>query len=98
MKIPKSLQGVLWSKDVFSLDAQKDKSYIVHQILMYGNFEDIRWLFKTYPEDEIKKVFIKNPRKVYTKEAFHYIKDYVLGLEPQKLPKDDYVNTFYSRS
>jgi len=35
-KIPKFLQGVLWSVEVDDLDLQKDRAYIVNQILVYG--------------------------------------------------------------
>jgi hypothetical protein len=93
--IPKSMQGIFWSVSTENLDLERSKSYIIHQVLMYGDFKDIRWLFKVYPEKETKKVFLEKPRKVYTKEAFNYTKNFILGLDREKIPADKYVNSFY---
>lgn len=92
---PKKLQGVLWSADVADLDLEENKTYIIHQVLMFGTFEEIRWLFKTYPKAIIQKVFSERPMQVYTAPAFHFIKDFVLELDKQNLPKSKYVSTFY---
>ena len=94
-KIPSRLQGILWSASVNQLDLEGDKVYIIHQILMYGGFEDIKWLFKTYPQKTIKEIFVTRPLKVYTKEGFHFVKNYVLDFKGQKLPVGKYVNPFY---
>ena len=53
MKIPKKLQPVLWSADVSKLNWQKDKYYIIHQILIYGRMEEINCLFKNYSKKEV---------------------------------------------
>ena len=92
---PKHLQGVLWSADVADLDLEENKAYIIHQILMFGTFEEILWLLKTYPKAIIQKVFIERPMQVYTTPTFHFIKDFVLGLDKQNLPESRYVNSFY---
>lgn len=97
-KIPKNLQGVLWSANVDQLDIEDHKRYIIHQVLMYGSFADIVWLFTMYPPDIIKTVFTKYPLKVYTKEAFHFIKNYVLGLKKESLALSNYVNTIHERA
>lgn len=89
------MQGIFWSVSIEKLDLERSKSYIIHQVLMYGDFKDMRWLFKTYPKDEIKKVFLEKPRKVYTKEALNYIKNFVLDLKDERIPSDKYVNSFY---
>ena len=94
-KIPSSFQGVLWSSPVDKLDLAEHKSYIIHQILMYGNFDHIRWLFKVYSKGEIKDVFLNEPQKVYTKPAFNFVKNFILGLDSKKLETDKYVNTIY---
>lgn len=79
-RVPKRLQAVLWSTDVGLLDFERDKNYIIHQILSYGRLEEIRWLFQTYTEDEIKKVFMVIPYKDYNASRFSFVKDYLLGL------------------
>lgn len=38
--IPENWQGILWSCNVKKLDWQKDKNYIIHQVLMYGDLKD----------------------------------------------------------
>jgi hypothetical protein len=90
MIVPKQLQGLLWGRDISSLDAQKDKNYIIHQVLTYGTFEQIKWLEKAYSKDEIREVFVTKPKKQYTNSSFNFVKNYLLGIT-QKLPKDSYV-------
>jgi len=61
-KIPKKMKWLFWSYDIESLDLKKDKDYIITQVLNYGTWEDLKWLFKIYSEKEIKEV-VKNPRR-----------------------------------
>jgi len=61
-KIPKRLQWLFWSSPVKDLDLKKDKDYIISQVLNYGTWEDLRWLFKNYSERGIKNV-VRNPQK-----------------------------------
>jgi len=84
-KIPSWLQSILWSVAVEHLDLERDKAYIIHQILAYGDFEELRWLFKTYPKETIKKVFLKKPNKVYTKQSLNFVKEILLDLSNKKL-------------
>lgn len=72
MKIPKSLQWIFWSYKIESLDLERDKDYIIPQVLNYGTEKELKWLFKVYPEKEIKKV-IKNPRRgVWFKKVLNF--------------------------
>ena len=87
------LQGILWSKPVAKLDLERDEIYIIHQVLSFGNLEQIKWLFKAYTSKEIEKVFLKNPKKIYTPAVFNFIKNIILGLEHKKLPNNRYVKT-----
>lgn len=89
-KIPKWLQPTLWSVKVDHLDLEKDKAYIIHQILAYGNFREIRWLFKTYPKKTIRDVFIRRPMKVYTRPIFNLVKEILLGIKNKGLPIERY--------
>ena len=91
MKIPKKLQPVLWSTDVKLLDVNRDKGYIIHQILIYGTFEEIRWLFNTYSKREIINVFLHNPNKIYPRAVFYFIKNFILGLKSRELQEEKYV-------
>ena len=92
-KVPKNLQGILWSVPVERLDLLKHESYVIHQILMYGNFDHIRWLFSTYPRKRIASVFLHKPQKIYTKAALNYVNKYILELDNKQLQEDKYVST-----
>ena len=69
---PKSLQAVLKSAAVEDLDLQKNKAYIVHQILAFGTWEQIAWLLNYYGADVVRDTFQKQPMKFYSPEAFHF--------------------------
>jgi len=61
-KIPQKMKWLFWSYDIKSLDLKEDKDYIIPQVLNYGTWEDLKWLYKVYSEKDIKKV-VKNPRR-----------------------------------
>lgn len=93
--ISKSLQGVLWSSPVDKLDIDKNKVYIIHQVLMYGDFSHIRWLFDTYSKKQVKDVFLKKPQKIYTKPSLNYISKFVLGIDSDQFSSDKYINAVH---
>ncbi len=90
-KLPPKWQGYLWSKSLGEIDLQKDRVYIIHNILRYGELEDIKILYRIYPETEIKKIFIKYPRRIYTPASFNFIKNFVLGLNSQYIDEEKYL-------
>ena len=89
--IPKKLQPILWSTNVSLLDKKRDKNYIIHQLLIYGTFEELQWLFSTYSKKEIIDVFINNPQKIYPRIIFYFIKNFILPLKDKKLSEGRYV-------
>lgn len=91
---PKSLQGILWSTDVKRLDLEKNKGYIIHQLLLYGDLSELHWLFHTYSKKTIIDVFLSHPAKLYEKEGFQFVKNYLLGLQKVSLDEEDYVTSF----
>lgn len=95
VNLPASLQGVLWSKSVDLLDLEKDKIYIIHQILSYGSFQEIRWLFKVYSSGEVVNVFLRFPKKIYQPAIFNFVKVFVLGLKEKALSQEKYVKTVF---
>lgn len=94
-EIPKSLQGILWSVNVAKLDLNRDKNYIIHQVLAYGSLEQISWLFKVYGRQEVKEIFAKEPTRVYDQRSFVFIKNIVLDLENASLDKKRYVQSIF---
>ncbi|MBI2591379.1 MAG: hypothetical protein HYW34_01750 [Candidatus Brennerbacteria bacterium] len=82
---PQSLRGILWSVKTSNLNLEKDKTYIIHQILRYGNLKQISWLFKTYGKNTIRRVFLEQPQKIYNLPNFYFIKDVVLKIKKRTL-------------
>lgn len=90
-KVPKFLQPTLWSVKVDRLDLEEDKVYIINQILAYGGFRELRWLFRNYPLKTTKKVFLVHPIKTYRAPTFNFVKGILLDLKDTNLPKERYV-------
>lgn len=97
MHVPKKLQAVLWSVDVKRLDIDRDKNYIIHQILSYGRLEDILWLFDNYAREDLRRVFTTIPYKDYSPSRFHFVKEYLLGLKHHSLDERLYVKNIPRR-
>lgn len=94
-KIPKSLQGVLWSRKIEKLDFKKDRDYVIHQVLAYGNIEQIKWLSKAFSNEEITQTFINSPRKNYSPSSFNFVKNYLLDLKDSKIDPEAYVKALF---
>ena len=92
---PTSLQGILWSKNIKNLDLEKDKIYIIHQVLSYGSLEQIKWLFNIYKRKEIQEVFLKYPKRIYTPASFNFIRRIILNFGNKKLLLENYVKTSF---
>ena len=88
--IPHQLQSILWSKDITTLDAEKDAPYVIHQILSHGGLEEFRWLRSTYSQDMIRHTFITYPYKDYRRSRFYFIKNFFIEL-PDQLNEQLYV-------
>lgn len=94
-KIPQRLQAVLWSCDIKQLDLKRDRAYIIHQILIYGTMEDLKWLFKTYTKKEVVQTFIQVPYKSYSQLIYHWVKNCLLGLRQTNLDFNHYVTSIH---
>ena len=81
IKLPDSLQGILWSKNIENINLEEDKVYIIHQILAYGDIKEVEWLFEVYPKNDIKNIFINRPVKIYTRPVYFFIKDFILNIK-----------------
>ena len=94
-KIPQSWQGILWSCDVKKLDWEKDRNYIIHQVLMYGDLKDIALLFKIYSKREIREVFKEKPMKIYSPQTFNFVKKIILDIKEKTVTPEKYITTLY---
>ena len=90
-RLPRFLKAYFWSVKFDELDLDKDKDYIIHQILAYGDLKAIKWLFKVYNKKEIKNSFLKKPSKIYRPQTFNFVKNILLGLEKKSLVFNKYV-------
>jgi len=91
--LPKSLQPILWSVKIEDLNLEKDKIYIIHQILAFGNLKELKWLFNNYLLKEIKEIFLKHSIRIYRPQAFNFIKKIFLMIPSAKIDKSKYVAT-----
>ena len=94
VSMPENLKGILWSKNINNLNLENDKIYIIHQVLAFGDIDEIRWLFKNYSPDEINSVFVNIPKRIYTRPIFLFIKDYILKIKTE-LDENKYVKSFF---
>lgn len=86
---PAILQGTLWSMSVDQLDITTNRIYIIHQVLAYGTLDDLKWLFRAYPRETIRDVFLQAPIKIYTRAAFHFAK-LILKIQDDTAPIFNY--------
>ena len=93
--VPQFLQPFLWSVNIQELKKKKDKIYIIHQILSYGNLKALSWLLRTYSKQEIREVFLEHPVRVYRKATLNFVHQILLGLKT-RLQEKRYVTTFPS--
>ena len=94
VNLPNFLQPFLWSVKISELDLEKNKVYIIHQILAFGNIESIKWLFRTYSSKEIKRVFLNHSCKIYRDSAFNFITKILLGINKNLNVKKYVVDSF----
>lgn len=64
----------------------------IHQTLMFGTLEEIKYLLNAVGKKKIKERFLKSPKKIYTASAFNFIKNFVLGINI-KLDAQKYLKT-----
>ena len=84
-KIPQFLQPILWSVKVDHLNREDDRIYIINQVLAYGAWKHIKWLFTFYPKSVIRRIFTEQPLKIYTLPAFNFAKEILLNLKNKNL-------------
>ncbi len=51
--IPSTLAPFFQEYDIAKLNPQTDSCTIIERILQFGNRVELRWLFKTYPQEQI---------------------------------------------
>lgn len=89
-KLPKFLQSFLWSVKIEELDWWTDRIYIIHQILSFGDVKALKWLFRNYSREEIKRVFLEHPMRIYRSPSLN-LANIVIFDSPIQLKNKNYV-------
>ncbi|MEI6650125.1 MAG: hypothetical protein WCL23_01680 [Candidatus Moraniibacteriota bacterium] len=88
----RKMQGILWSRDARTLDFERDKEYIINQVLRYGSMEDIAWLKSHYASEVLERVFLGHPQKIYSPEALNFVVKIILNLgDTNKIDEQRYL-------
>ena len=78
---PEFLKGLFWDINFGKFNPKKYPRYTIERILEYGREDAIRWMFKNYPEDEIKDALKRS--RVLTGRSANFWR---LALD---MPRDD---------
>lgn len=52
----------------------------IHQVLVFGTLEEIRFLKQKAGEKNIRDLFLNYPKKIYTSASLNFIKNFVLHI------------------
>jgi len=53
----------------------------IHQTLAFGSLKDIKTLKKAVGENVLVKLFLQNPKKVYTATSLNFISKFILHIK-----------------
>jgi len=73
---------------------EEDEFYRINQVLMFGDLDEVKAMIVKQGLGKVKKVFVGKPSKIYSKEAFNFLKNFVLKIE-EELDPEEYVKTLY---
>jgi len=69
----------------------------IQQILVYGTIEEIKELKSKIGEEELRKIFLAHPSKIYRSESLNFITKFILNIkeaiDERKYLKDTLRNT-----
>jgi hypothetical protein len=81
--IPEEIKKFLWSYDIQSMDIEADKKIVIFNILNYGDFASMKWLFRTYTKEDIIHNANDFPETSWNKKSLNLWK-VILGIKPKK--------------
>ncbi|MDK2948888.1 MAG: hypothetical protein PWQ56_53 [Patescibacteria group bacterium] len=56
-------QSLFWDVDPSKIDVNKDAEYIIERILDFGHDDEVRWMWRFYDKELVKKV-VNNSRSL----------------------------------
>ena len=71
-RLPKSLHPLLPEYDFNELNVLQAKNIIATRILEHGTIQDIRWMNKTYSEQDIKDILIIDGYRLLSKKTVKF--------------------------
>jgi hypothetical protein len=77
----KILKPVIWDYDFNTLDLEKHKKFVIARLMKYGRPEQIKWMLKRYPEEDIIET-VKTSRNLDKRTANFWAVHY-------NIPKDE---------
>lgn len=63
--------ALFWDTKFENIDLKKNKIYIIKRILEFGDTGSAKWMFKTYPKNEIIDV-LKTSREISDKSVNYW--------------------------
>lgn len=67
-KLPDSAKRYFWDINVETLDVAAHPRFVIERLLEYGDFPELKWLFREFSRDEIVDV-IKRTRRLSRRRA-----------------------------
>lgn len=92
MRLPLGVAACLWSYDPRALEADRDRALIVTQVLNYGTWREVRWLFNRYKKRAILPVLKQPSRGSWLPDVLNFWTQ-VWGI---RLPKAGYRRALFS--
>jgi hypothetical protein len=71
-KVPKLLHSLLWDYDVESIYVKKHAFLLMSRIMERGTWEAMKWLRKTYTNEELKDFIEKKGVKLLAPRELNY--------------------------
>jgi len=81
-------KNLFWFLSDKDLDWQKDRNFIIHQVLSYGTMDQVKELFTLYGRETIKKEFQKPRPGLYYPNVLEFFR-YIFKIN--HLEKDKYL-------
>ena len=70
--MPAAVRTSLWSYDPAQLDVEHDRQRIIVSVLNYGSDEAARWVFATYPRQDIADAVVQSDQSEWSKKSLSF--------------------------
>jgi len=91
MKVPKWFQKLYWWGNSAKIDVQNNQRVVVAQIINRGNWDQWKWLAKTYGKNELREMLRSIPASEFRPGALKLI-SLLLGISKMNYAsRNDYI-------